>query len=181
MCKHIHYICSRNLNAINSAVPGDEGLSVHSPVVDEEEMVICEDRNFLEKAVLVDNLRATATTSKEEFQKEGMELIMKLTMKMTNELNGTPPEQYDNVLSFLRNTSEAFHFLPQANQEAVPKNLNEEPPNKKIKTQRYVSTKKKTSQKASTTFRKPTQEECQSISSSLILTAKTKQVLKVLL
>ncbi|GFS42802.1 hypothetical protein NPIL_506291 [Nephila pilipes] len=66
-------------------------------------MVICEDRKILEKAVLVDNLRATATrktTSKEEFQKEGMELIMKLT----NELNGTPPEQHDNVLSLLRNT-----------------------------------------------------------------------------
>ncbi|GFT49726.1 hypothetical protein NPIL_272011 [Nephila pilipes] len=154
---------------------GDEGLSIHSPIVDEEEIIICEDRNFLEKAVLVDNLGATATrkiTSKEEFQKEGMELIMKLT----NKLNGTPPEQYDNFLSFLRNTSDSSHFLPQANQEAVPKNLNKEPPNKKIKTQRYVSTKKKTSQKASTTFRKPTQEECQSISSSLILTAKTKQV-----
>ncbi|GFS86681.1 uncharacterized protein NPIL_511501 [Nephila pilipes] len=41
---------------------GDEGLSVHSPIIDdEEEMVICEDRKFLEKAVLVDNLRATST------------------------------------------------------------------------------------------------------------------------
>ncbi|GFT94159.1 hypothetical protein NPIL_476341 [Nephila pilipes] len=145
----------------------DEGLSVHSPIVDEEEMVICEDRNFLEKATLVDNLRATATrktTSKEEFQKKCTELI-----------NTISPELYDNVLSFLQNASDSSHFLSQANQEAVPKNLNKEPPNKKIKTQRYVSTKKKTSQKASTTFRKPTQEECQSISSSLILTAKTKQ------
>ncbi|GFU51677.1 hypothetical protein NPIL_147791 [Nephila pilipes] len=145
----------------------DEGLSVHSPIVDEEEMVICEDRKFLEKATLVDNLRATATrktTSKEEFQKKCTELI-----------NKTPPEQYDNVLSLLQNALDSPHFFPPANQEAVPKNLNKEPPNKKIKTQRYVSTKKKTSQKASTTFRKPTQEECQSISSSLILTAKTKQ------
>ncbi|GFS52659.1 uncharacterized protein NPIL_356961 [Nephila pilipes] len=166
MCKHIHYICSRNLNEINSAVPEDEGLSVHSPIVDEEEMVICEDRKFLEKATLVDNLRATATrktTSKEEFQKKCTELI-----------NTISPELYDNVLSFLQNASDSSHFLSQANQEAVPKNLNKEPPNKKIKTQRYVSTKK-TSQKASTTFRKPTQEECQSISSSLILPAKTKQ------
>ncbi|GFS42795.1 uncharacterized protein NPIL_506261 [Nephila pilipes] len=155
MCKHIHYICSRNLNEINSAVPEDEGLSVHSPIVDEEEMVICEDRKFLEKATLVDNLRATATrktTSKEEFQKKCTELI-----------NKTPPEQYDNVLSLLQNTLDSPHFFPQANQEAVPKNLNKEPPNKKIKTQRYVLTKKKTAQKASTTFRKPTQEECQSI------------------
>ncbi|GFT47028.1 hypothetical protein NPIL_693221 [Nephila pilipes] len=103
-------------------------------------MVICEDRKFLEKATLVDNLRATATrktTSKEEFQKEGMEMIMKLT----NKLNGTPPEQYDNFLSLLRNTFDSSDFLLQANQEAVPKNLNKEPPNKKIKTQRYVSTK----------------------------------------
>ncbi|GFT56914.1 hypothetical protein NPIL_51181 [Nephila pilipes] len=140
MCKHIHYICSRNLNEIKSAVPGDEGLSVHSPIVDEEEMVICEDRKILEKAVLVDNLRATAT------------------IKKTSE------------------ASDSSHFLPQANQEAVLKNLNKEPPNKKIKTQRYVSTKKKTFQKASTTFRNPTQEECQSISSSLVLPAKTRHV-----
>ncbi|GFT16790.1 hypothetical protein NPIL_87601 [Nephila pilipes] len=94
MCKHIHYICSRNLNEINSAVPGDESLSVHSPIIDEEEMVICEDRKFLEKATLVDNLKATTTrkkTSKEEFQKKCMEL--------TNKINKTPPEQYDIVLS----------------------------------------------------------------------------------
>ncbi|GFT60214.1 uncharacterized protein NPIL_71501 [Nephila pilipes] len=57
----MHRTINRNLNEINSAVPGDEGLSVHSPIVDEEEMVICEDRKILEKAVLVDNLRATAT------------------------------------------------------------------------------------------------------------------------
>ncbi|GFT25772.1 uncharacterized protein NPIL_695281 [Nephila pilipes] len=156
MCKHIHYICSRNLNEINSAVPGDEGLSVHSSIVDEEEIVICEDRKILEKAVLLDNLRATSTrkkTSKEEFQKKCMELI-----------NTISPELYDNVLSFLQNASDSSHFLSQANQEAVPKNLNKEPPNKKIKTQRYVLTKKKTAQKVSTTFRKPTQEECRSIS-----------------
>ncbi|GFT79674.1 hypothetical protein NPIL_229351 [Nephila pilipes] len=124
---HIHYICSRNLNEINSAVPGDEGLSVHSPIVDEEETVICEDRKFLEKATLVDNLKATATrkkTFKEEFQKKCMELI--------NEINKTPPEQY-NVLSLLQNTLDSPHFFPQANQDAVPKNLNKEPLNKKIK------------------------------------------------
>ncbi|GFU05441.1 uncharacterized protein NPIL_350771 [Nephila pilipes] len=56
----MHRTINRNLNEINSAVPGDEELSVHSPTVDKEEMVICEDRKFLEKAVLVDNLRATA-------------------------------------------------------------------------------------------------------------------------
>ncbi|GFS56387.1 uncharacterized protein NPIL_610991 [Nephila pilipes] len=170
MCKHIHYICSRNLNEINSAVPGDEGLSVHSPIVDEEEMVVCEDRKFLEKAMLMDNLKATTTrkkTSKEEFQKKCMEL--------TNKINKTPPEQYDNVLSLLQNTLNSPHFPPQANEEAVPKNLNQESPNKKM-TQRYVLTKKKTAQKALTIFRKPTQEECQRISSSLVLTAKTKQV-----
>ncbi|GFW38924.1 DUF4817 domain-containing protein [Trichonephila clavipes] len=43
-----------------------------------------------------------------------------------------------------------------------------EPPNKKIKTQTYVSTKKKTSQKPSTTLRKPAQEECQSVSTRYI-------------
>ncbi|GFS69586.1 hypothetical protein NPIL_102781 [Nephila pilipes] len=157
MCKHIHYICSRNLNEIDSSVREDGGLSVHSPVMDEEELVICEDRNFLEKAALVDNLKATATrkkTSKEEFQKKCMEL--------TNKIKKTSPEQYDNVLSLLQNALDSPHFFPQANQEAVPKNLSKEPPNKKIKTQRYVSTKK-TSQKALTTFRKPTLEVCQSI------------------
>ncbi|GFS94078.1 uncharacterized protein NPIL_636191 [Nephila pilipes] len=156
MYTNIHYISSRNLNEISSAVLGDEGLSVHSPIVDEEEIVICEDRKVLEKAVLLDNLRATSTrkkTSKEEFQKKCMELI-----------NTISPELYDNVLSFLQNASDSSHFLSQANQEAVPKNLNKEPPNKKIKTQRYVLTKKKTAQKVSTTFRKPTQEECRSIS-----------------
>ncbi|GFT57125.1 hypothetical protein NPIL_129921 [Nephila pilipes] len=120
--------------------------------INEEEMVICEDRKFLEKATLVDNLKATATrkkTSKEEFQKQCMEL----TMKLTNKINKTPPEQYDNVLSLLQNTLDSPHFFPQANEEAVPKNLNKEPPNKKIKTQRYVLTKKKTTQKAWTTFR----------------------------
>ncbi|GFX12429.1 hypothetical protein TNCV_1036161 [Trichonephila clavipes] len=61
----------------------------------------------------------------------------------------------------------------RANEEIVSRTLNMEPPNKKIKTQRYVSTKKKTSQKTSTTLRKPTQEECQSVSTSLVLTAKS--------
>ncbi|GFU16351.1 hypothetical protein NPIL_266111 [Nephila pilipes] len=84
-------------------------------------MVICEDRKILEKAALVDNLRTTATRkkiSKEEFQKKCMELINKIS-----------PEHYDNVLSFLQNASDSRHFLPQANQETVPKNLNKEPPN----------------------------------------------------
>ncbi|GFS40037.1 hypothetical protein NPIL_542981 [Nephila pilipes] len=115
MCKYIHYICSRNLNEINSAVPGDEGLSVHTLIVDEEEVVICEDRKFLEKATLVDNLKATATrkkTTKEEFQKKCMEL--------TNKINKAPQEQYDNVLSLLQNTLDSPHFFLQANQEAVP-------------------------------------------------------------
>ncbi|GFT61040.1 hypothetical protein NPIL_68131 [Nephila pilipes] len=76
MCKHIHY-SSRNLNVMKSAVPGDR-LSVHSPLIDKEEMVICEDRKILEKAVFVDNLRATTTrkkTSKEEFQKKCIVLL----------------------------------------------------------------------------------------------------------
>ncbi|GFS76129.1 hypothetical protein NPIL_367111 [Nephila pilipes] len=93
-------------------------------------MVICENRHFLEKATLVDNLKATATrkkTSKEEFQKKCMEL--------TNKINKTPPEQYDNVLSLLQNTLDSPHFfyLKQI-KKAIPKNLNNEPPNKKIKT-----------------------------------------------
>ncbi|GFT48543.1 uncharacterized protein NPIL_84821 [Nephila pilipes] len=168
--KHIYYICSRNLNEINSAVPRDEGLSVHSPIIDEEEeMVICDDRKFLEKAAVVDNLRVTSKRkgiSKEQFQKE--------FMKLTNTLmNKALPEHYDNILNFLRSGVNSTYLSPQENQESVPNNLNMEPLNKKIKTQRYVSTKK-TSQKTSTTFRKPTPEECQSKSSSLVLTAKTK-------
>ncbi|GFY52842.1 hypothetical protein TNIN_412761 [Trichonephila inaurata madagascariensis] len=99
--------------------------------------------------------------SKEEFQKECMQLI-----------NKASPEQYDNILIFLRNTVNSLHLFPKANQEIVSRTLNMEPSNKKIKTQRYVSTKK-TSQKTSTTLTKPTQEKCQSVSASLVLTAKS--------
>ncbi|GFT60175.1 uncharacterized protein NPIL_84981 [Nephila pilipes] len=62
----------------------EEEWSVASTKVDEEEMVICEDRKFLEKATFVDNLKATATrkkTSKEEFQKKCIELANKLINK----------------------------------------------------------------------------------------------------
>ncbi|GFW14405.1 hypothetical protein TNCV_410881 [Trichonephila clavipes] len=126
-------------------------------------MIICEDQKVLEKAH-VDNLRATSTRaeiSKEEFVKGGMQLLNKVS-----------PEQYDNILTFFKNNVDSSHLFPEANQEIVSRSLNMEPPNKKIKTQRYVSTKK-TSQKTSTTLRKPTQEECQSVSTSLVLTAKS--------
>ncbi|GFY69648.1 hypothetical protein TNIN_18571 [Trichonephila inaurata madagascariensis] len=73
----------------------------------------------------------------------------------------------------ISSTKDSLHLFPEANQEIVSRTLNMEPPNKKIKTQRYVSTKKKTSQKTPTTLRKPTQEECQSVSTSLVLTAKS--------
>ncbi|GFW44201.1 hypothetical protein TNCV_2777831 [Trichonephila clavipes] len=163
MCKHIHFICSKNLNKINSTIL-EERPSLDSHVTDEE-MIICEDRKVLEKEAHVDNLRATSTRaeiSKEEFLKGGMQLLNKVS-----------PEQCDNILTLLKNNVDSSHLFPEANQEIVSRSLNMEPPNKKIKTQRYVSTKKKTSQKTSTTLRKPTQEECQSVSKSLVLTAKS--------
>ncbi|GFX44714.1 uncharacterized protein TNCV_2427981 [Trichonephila clavipes] len=140
MCKHIHFICSKNLNKINSTIL-EEGPFLDSHVTDEE-MIICEDRKVLEKETHVDNLRATSTRaeiSKEEFLKGGMQLLNKVS-----------PEQYDNILTFLKNNVDSSHLFPEANQEIVSRSLNMEPPNKKIKTQRYVSTKKKTSQKTST-------------------------------
>ncbi|GFY73058.1 hypothetical protein TNIN_208361 [Trichonephila inaurata madagascariensis] len=83
MCKHIHLICSKNLNEINSTIQ-EERLPLDSHITDEE-MIICEDRKVLEKEAHVDNLWATSTwteISKEEFQKECMQL-----------LNKTSPEQ----------------------------------------------------------------------------------------
>ncbi|GFW58856.1 uncharacterized protein TNCV_4046941 [Trichonephila clavipes] len=166
MCKHIHFICSKNLNKINSTIL-EERPFLDSHVADEE-MITCEDRKRgggLEKEAHVDNLRATSTRaeiSKEEFLNVGMQLLNKVS-----------PEQYDNILTLLKNNVDSSHLFPEANQEIVSRSLNMEPPNKKIKTQRYVSTKKKTSQKTSTTLRKPTQEECQSVSTSLVLTAKS--------
>ncbi|GFV77209.1 uncharacterized protein TNCV_444391 [Trichonephila clavipes] len=136
MCKHIHFICSKNLNKINSTIL-EERPSLDSHVTDEE-MIICEDRKVLEKEAHVDNLRATSTRakiSKEEFLKGGMQLLNKVS-----------PEQYDNILTFFKNNVNSSHLFPEANQEIVSRSLNMEPPNKKIKTQRYVSTKKKTSQ-----------------------------------
>ncbi|GFV91576.1 uncharacterized protein TNCV_770421 [Trichonephila clavipes] len=135
----------------------EERPSLDSHVTDEE-MIICEDRKVLEKEAHVDNLRATSTRaeiSKEEFQKECMQLLNKVS-----------PEQYDNILTLLKNNVDSSHLFPEANQEIVSRSLNMEPPNKKIKTQRYVSTKKRL-------LRKPTQEECQSVSTSLVLKAKS--------
>ncbi|GFT51021.1 uncharacterized protein TNCV_3512431 [Trichonephila clavipes] len=151
-------------NLKNNSTILEEIPSLDSHVTDKE-MIICEDRKVLEKEAHVDNLRATSTRteiSKEEFQKECMQLLNKVS-----------PEQYDNILTLLKNNVDSSHLFPEANQEIVSRSLNMEPPNKKIKTQRYVSTKKKTSQKTSTTLRKPTQEECQSVSTSLVLTAKS--------
>ncbi|GFY19404.1 hypothetical protein TNCV_4127911 [Trichonephila clavipes] len=70
MCKHIHFICSKNLNEINSTMQ-EERLSLDSRIIDDE-MVICEDRKVLEKEAHVDNLRATSAWTeicKKEFQK----------------------------------------------------------------------------------------------------------------
>ncbi|GFY37510.1 uncharacterized protein TNIN_418951 [Trichonephila inaurata madagascariensis] len=70
MCKHILFICSKNLNKINGTIL-EERPSLDSRITDEE-MIICENRKVLEKEAHVDNLRATSTrteTSKEEFQK----------------------------------------------------------------------------------------------------------------
>ncbi|GFY62510.1 hypothetical protein TNIN_270611 [Trichonephila inaurata madagascariensis] len=72
-------------------------------------MIICENRKVLEKEAHVDNLRATSIRteiSKEEFQKECMQLINKVS-----------PEQYDNVLTLLRDTIDSSHLFPEANQE----------------------------------------------------------------
>ncbi|GFV14628.1 hypothetical protein TNCV_2586011 [Trichonephila clavipes] len=80
--------------------------------------------------------------------------------------------KYGHIVTGSGNTVDASHLFPEANQEIVSRTLNMEPPNKKIKTQRYVSTKK-TSQKTSTTLRKPIQKECQSVSTSLVVTAKS--------
>ncbi|GFV61440.1 hypothetical protein TNCV_2937821 [Trichonephila clavipes] len=127
-------------------------------------MIICEDRKVLEKEAHVDNLRATSTRteiSKEEFQKECMQLLNKVS-----------PEQY-NILTLLKNNVDSSHLFPEANQEIVSRSLNMEPPNKKDKDTEICFNKKKTSQKTSTTLRKPTQEECQSVSTSLVLTAKS--------
>ncbi|GFS34348.1 uncharacterized protein TNIN_451511 [Trichonephila inaurata madagascariensis] len=59
MCKHIHFICSKNLNEINSTIL-EERPSLDSRIKDEE-MIICEDRKVLKKEAHVDNLRATST------------------------------------------------------------------------------------------------------------------------
>ncbi|GFY74190.1 uncharacterized protein TNIN_385261 [Trichonephila inaurata madagascariensis] len=78
MCKHIHFICSQNLNKINSTIL-EERLSLDSRITDEE-MIICENRKILEKEAHVDNLRATSTRteiSKEKFPKKRMHAISK--------------------------------------------------------------------------------------------------------
>ncbi|GFY64574.1 hypothetical protein TNIN_98491 [Trichonephila inaurata madagascariensis] len=109
MCKHIHFICSKNLNEINRTIQ-EERLSLDSRITDEE-MIICEDWKVLGKKAYVDNLRATSTwtgISKEEFQKECMQLINKVY-----------PKQYDNILTFLRNTIDLSHLFPEDNQEIV--------------------------------------------------------------
>ncbi|GFS40210.1 uncharacterized protein TNIN_404901 [Trichonephila inaurata madagascariensis] len=85
-----------------------ERPSLDSRITDEE-MIICENWKVLEKEAHVDNLRATSIRteiSKEEFQKECMQLI-----------NKASSEQYDNVLTLLRDTIDSSHLLPEANQE----------------------------------------------------------------
>ncbi|GFW11099.1 hypothetical protein TNCV_4783091 [Trichonephila clavipes] len=91
----------------------EEIPSLDSHVTDEE-MIICEDRKVLEKEAHVDNLRATSTRteiSKEEFQKECMQLLNKVS-----------PEQYDNILTLLKNV-DSSHLFPEANQEIVYQDL----------------------------------------------------------
>ncbi|GFU12818.1 hypothetical protein TNCV_5047621 [Trichonephila clavipes] len=100
MCKYIHFICSKNLNKIKSTIL-EERPSLDSHVTDEE-MIICEDRKVLEKEAHVDNLRATSTRaeiSKEEFLKGGMQLLNKVS-----------PEQYDNILTFLKNNVDSSYL-----------------------------------------------------------------------
>ncbi|GFT01499.1 uncharacterized protein TNCV_270061 [Trichonephila clavipes] len=92
MCKHIHFICSKNLNKINSTIL-EERPSLDSHVTDEER-IICEDRKVLEKEAHVDNLRATSTRA-EIFKEEFLKGVMQL-------LNKVSPEQYDNTLTFLK-------------------------------------------------------------------------------
>ncbi|GFW05709.1 hypothetical protein TNCV_3407751 [Trichonephila clavipes] len=75
MCKHIHFICSKNLNKINSTLL-EERPSLDSHIT-EEEMIICEDWKVLEKAH-VDNLRATSTWT-EISKEECMQLINKVS------------------------------------------------------------------------------------------------------
>ncbi|GFU31983.1 hypothetical protein TNCV_3181271 [Trichonephila clavipes] len=63
----------------NNSTILEEIPSLDSHVTDKE-MIICEDRKVLEKEAHVDNLRATSTRteiSKEEFQKECMQLLNK--------------------------------------------------------------------------------------------------------
>ncbi|GFV24278.1 hypothetical protein TNCV_685581 [Trichonephila clavipes] len=77
----------------NNSTILEEIPSLDSHVTDKE-MIICEDRKVLEKEAHVDNLRATSTRteiSKEEFQKECMQLLNKVS-----------PEQYDNILTLLK-------------------------------------------------------------------------------
>ncbi|GFV12032.1 hypothetical protein TNCV_669631 [Trichonephila clavipes] len=119
---YCHRKC-KNLNKNNSTIL-EEIPSLDSHVTDEE-MIICEDRKVLEKEAHVDNLRATSTRteiSKEEFQKECMQLLNKVS-----------PEQYDNILTLLKNNVDSSHLFPEANQEIVSRSLNMEPPNKKDK------------------------------------------------
>ncbi|GFU12875.1 hypothetical protein TNCV_3574231 [Trichonephila clavipes] len=91
---------SKNLNKIKSTIL-EERPSLDSHVTDEE-MIICEDRKVLEKEAHVDNLRATSTRaeiSKEEFLNGGMQLLNKVS-----------PEQYDNILTFLKNNLDSSHL-----------------------------------------------------------------------
>ncbi|GFS87391.1 uncharacterized protein TNCV_207291 [Trichonephila clavipes] len=121
---YCHRKC-KNLNKNNSTIL-EEIPSLDSHVTDEE-MIICEDRKVLEKEAHVDNLRATSTRteiSKEEFQKECMQLLNKVS-----------PEQYDNILTLLKNNVDSSHLFPEANQEIVSRSLNMEPSNKKIDTE----------------------------------------------
>ncbi|GFY46557.1 hypothetical protein TNIN_424041 [Trichonephila inaurata madagascariensis] len=170
--ERIHLITRQDIKNIKRGIQYKLGWEINGTILEErpsldscitdEEMIICENRKVLENEAHVDNLRATSIwteISKEEFQKECMQLI-----------NKASPEQYDNVLTLLRNTIDSSHLFPEAIQEIVSRTLNMELPNKKIKTQ--ICFNKKTFQKTSTTLRKPTQEECQSVSTSLVLTEK---------
>ncbi|GFW68966.1 hypothetical protein TNCV_2918641 [Trichonephila clavipes] len=85
------YFFGESKNLKNNSTILEEIPSLDSHVTDKE-MIICEDRKVLEKEAHVDNLRATSTRteiSKEEFQKECMQLLNKVS-----------PEQYDNILTF---------------------------------------------------------------------------------
>ncbi|GFS53698.1 uncharacterized protein TNIN_130141 [Trichonephila inaurata madagascariensis] len=110
--ERIHLITRQDIKNIKRGIQYKLGWEINGTILEErpsldscitdEEMIICENRKVLENEAHVDNLRATSIwteISKEEFQKECMQLI-----------NKASPEQYDNVLTLLRNCIKNFEY-----------------------------------------------------------------------